>query len=86
MRIFNGIPSFCFPKYGTPLSNWQYSELRLFSQELADKLAPTGCWSDYNSKYRYYNWLANLEDAAPFFRSADLPLPPDTDDYSNLNC
>jgi hypothetical protein len=86
MQVFYGLPSYCFPKYGTPLSSWQATGLRSFSQILADKLIATNCWSDYNAKYRYYNWLASQGDYAPFFRSEDLPPPPDPDDYSNLQC
>lgn len=86
MQAFFGLPSYTFPKFGTPLTNWRFFTPRSFSETLADKLTATGCWSDYNTHYRYYNFLDRLGNSAPFFRRADLPLPPDPDDYANLKC
>jgi len=85
MRQFFGLPTYCFPKYGTPLTDWTFVPPRSFSETLADKLEPTGCWSDYNKHYRYYNWLQGMGNV-DFFRQADLPLPPDPDDYAHLKC
>jgi len=50
---------------------------------------PTGCWSDYNKKYRHWRYLQGLSKVNHnymFYRPEDLPTDPDVDDFSNNDC
>lgn len=54
---------------------------------LRDKIHPTGCWSDFNAHYRYYQSMNEYSQSGgdKLVRSGEAPSEPQVDGYSNLD-
>lgn len=58
----------------------------VFVAALVAKLNDDSCWSNFNSKYRYYLFLVELSKISDLIRLEDLPPAPVPADNEQLDC
>lgn len=51
-----------------------------------NKLIGNSCWSDFNSEYRYYQFLKEFSKTGSFYKPVDLPEKPIPADNPDLDC
>jgi hypothetical protein len=56
------------------------------SKMLTLKLNDNGCWSNFNSKYRYYQFLVEFSRICPLVKEEDIPSEPKPSDNNDLSC
>lgn len=50
------------------------------------KLQTDSCWSNFNQKYKYYQFLVEESKISSFYKPSDLPEEPKPSDNENLSC
>lgn len=54
---------------------------------MASKVDPNDpCWSEFNNKHRYYQFLVDLARISTLFKPADVPEEPIPSDNPTLDC
>jgi hypothetical protein len=60
--------------------------IQQFINLMNQKLQTGSCWSAFNQKHRYYEFLLKHANLGSFYKPSDLPTRPNPSDNNNLNC
>ena len=90
--INNSIPLLCYWSFSEDINNLYTEEDRRptpseLSVMIANKINQLdSCWSKFNTKHKYYNFLVEYARMGSVLKSENIPEEPQPSDNPNLEC